>query len=255
MPYKYAHERENYEMYASGSVLVSAPGHPAFPIRLANEIFRRCMAFREARGATGRCTLYDPCCGGAYHLTTMAFFNWAEIDRIIASDIDDDAVTVARRNLALLQPDGMARRIAEIEAMRAEFGKESHALALENAHTLAGRLTGLRQDHAVETRVFQADATDERAVAAGLDGARPDIVISDIPYGWHSDWHAESQALMDAADPIQRMLDALLAVIAPDAVVAIAAAKTSKIKHERYQRLERFQMGKRHISILTPVIR
>lgn len=148
MPYKYAHERENYEMYASGSVLVSAPGHPAFPIRLANEIFRRCMAFREARGATGRCTLYDPCCGGAYHLTTMAFFNWAEIDHIIASDIDDDAVTVARRNLALLQPDGMARRIAEIEAMRAEFGKESHALALENAHTLAGRLTGLRQDHA-----------------------------------------------------------------------------------------------------------
>ena len=56
MQYKFTQERENYEAYASGGVLYAAPGHPAFPIRLANEIFRRCMAYRKAAGASGRCS-------------------------------------------------------------------------------------------------------------------------------------------------------------------------------------------------------
>lgn len=250
MKYKYAQERENYALYASGGVLVSAPGHPAFPVRLATEIFRRCMALRQT--PAGRCTLYDPCCGGAYHLTTIALLNWAEIDRIIASDIDGGAVSFARRNLALLQPEGMERRIGEIDAMRAQFGKASHVLALDNAHVLKVRLSDLLKDHAIPATTFQADATDVRAVTAGLDGTRPDLVMSDIPYGWHSDWHAETQALAEGIDPIHQLLETLLAVVAPGAIVAIAAAKASRIRHERYERLERFQVGKRQILILKP---
>jgi len=79
MPYKFARDRENYELFAGGGVLYSAPGHAAFPVRLTNEIFGRCMALWDAEGGGRRPTLYDPCCGGAYHLTTLAYFNWNRI--------------------------------------------------------------------------------------------------------------------------------------------------------------------------------
>src|SRR5438128_795255 len=40
MPFKFAVERENYADYASGKVFYNLPGHPAFPVRLASEIFQ-----------------------------------------------------------------------------------------------------------------------------------------------------------------------------------------------------------------------
>lgn len=252
MQYKFTPERENYELYASGGVLYAVPGHPAFPVRLASEIFRRCMAHRQAQGMSGRCLLYDPCCGGAYHLTTIAYFNGAHIDQIIGSDIDDRAVSFAGRNLGLLTLDGLEQRITELEALHAQFGKESHALALRNAGVLQAQLRTLLQAHALRACVFRADATDAQQMAAGLNGAQPDVVISDIPYGLHSNWRADTRALAEAADPVVRLLDALLPLLAPHAVVAIAAPKTGKIRHERYRRLERFQLGKRQIVILQP---
>ena len=252
MQYKFVPERENYEPYAGGSVIYAAPGHTAFPIRLGNEIFRRCLAFRAAQGAAARCTLYDPCCGGGYHLTTLAYFNWTSIDRIIGSDISAEAVTLAGRNLGLLHMSGLERRMAEISGMAAQFGKDSHALALENALLLQQQLATFLQDHPIATQVFQADATDSRAVAAALAGARPDVVISDIPYGWRSNWSADSLALAEDVDPVHALLDSLLPVLASKAVVAIAAAKTDKVRHERYHRLDKFQLGKRQIVILRP---
>jgi len=253
MQYKFAQERENYAPYASGSVIYAAPGHTAFPVRLANEIFRRCVRFRNTQGASGRCTLYDPCCGGGYHLTTLAYFNWAEIERIVGSDIDAEAAALAARNLGLLQFDGLERRIVEITQMAGEFGKESHALALKNALLLKHQLAAFLQDHPIATRVFQADVSDQRDITAALGGVRPDVVISDIPYGRRSNWREDSLALAAAKDPVYELLESLLAVLAPKAVVAIASAKTDKILHERYQRLDRFQLGKRQIVILRPI--
>ncbi len=114
MEYKYTQAHESYEMYAAGGVFYSAPGLTAFPVRLAVEIFRRCQAIRAAQGAQGPAVVYDPCCGGAYHLATMAYFNWDQIAGIYGSDIDEDALGVATRNLSLLTLDGMDRRIAEL---------------------------------------------------------------------------------------------------------------------------------------------
>ncbi len=44
MAYRYALVRENYEDLASGGGLRSAPGFPAFPVRLASEMFQRALA-------------------------------------------------------------------------------------------------------------------------------------------------------------------------------------------------------------------
>ena len=157
-----------------------------------------------------------------------------------------------QRNLGLLHMSGLERRIAEISGMVAQFGNNSHALALENALHLKHQLATCLQGRPIATRVFQADATDSRAVAAALAGARPDVIITDIPYGWRSNWSANSLALAEDLDPVQALLGSLLPVLAHHAVVAIAAAKTDKVRHERYHRLDKFQLGKRQIVILRP---
>jgi hypothetical protein len=254
MEYKFTPAHENYAPYASGGVFYSAPGHPALPIRLANELFRRCLAWRAISGAAGPCTLYDPCCGGAYHLATLAHFNWERIAAIYASDVDADALAVAARNLALLSPAGLERRAAELDALHQQFGKDSHAASLAHAHALQGRLAELHAGHAIATHLFCADATDATAVRAGLAGARIDIVIADIPYGQASQWQLTAAPAGDAAAPVQRLLDSVLPVLAAHAVVAVAAGKQDKIRHAAYRRLERFTVGKRQLVILQPAL-
>ena len=51
MQYKFAKEQPDYSDLASGRVFYSLPGHPAFPVRLASEVFQRCLAHREDAGA------------------------------------------------------------------------------------------------------------------------------------------------------------------------------------------------------------
>ncbi|HEX6383703.1 MAG TPA: hypothetical protein VF177_03435, partial [Anaerolineae bacterium] len=140
MPYRFATESQNYSDYSSGRVFYSSPGYPAFPIRLASEIFRRCLAVRQTNGLTKPVVLYDPCCGGAYHLSTLAYLHWPAIDTIIASDIDAEILSVAARNLSLLTMAGLEKRIDEIVDMHARFGKSSHVAALESARRFQRQL-------------------------------------------------------------------------------------------------------------------
>ena len=49
MTYRYALTRESYADL-SGGVLHSAPGFPAFPVRLASEMFQRALAFSPTLG-------------------------------------------------------------------------------------------------------------------------------------------------------------------------------------------------------------
>src|SRR5215211_5646025 len=132
MQYKYETEPQDYSDLASGRVLYSVSGHPAFPVRLASEIFQRCIAQRETIYQTSTpCTLYDPCCGAAYHLSVLGYLHGKHIREIIASDIDDKAVDLARRNLGLLSVAGLDQRIHEITTMIEQYDKDSHRDALK----------------------------------------------------------------------------------------------------------------------------
>lgn len=253
MKYRFATERQNYTDYASGRVFYSAPGHPAFPVRLASEILQRCLAARHASSATGTCVVYDPCCGGAYHLGTLAYLHWEAIEEIVESDIDDQILTVAGRNLSLLTIQGVDRRISEISQMLASYGKSSHAAALESAESLRKRLQKLGAVHQVKTHLFRADALDSQALQKGLGSREVDIVFTDIPYGWHSAWKTSGDARAPTLRPVDRMLDSLLQVLAPGAVIAVATDKRQKVSHEGYRRVEKFQLGKRRITLLEPV--
>jgi len=250
MQYKYAIELQDYSDLASGRVFYSLPGHPAFPVRLASEIFQRCIVSRDTiYGESSPCTLYDPCCGAAYHLSLLAYLHGEQLREIIASDIDEKAVALAKRNLGLLSASGLDRRIVEITTMLEQFKKESHKDALKSAYLLRDRLSALGQGHSLLTHVFQANATDRKAILENIPPGSVDIVFTDVPYGQHSRWQGSSEL----SDPLESMLESLLGVLSPSSIVAIASDKQQKASHEKYRRVEQFLTGKRRVTILRPV--
>lgn len=232
--YRYATENQNYEDYAAGRVLFNQPGATSFPVRLASEIFQH---GDELAGKGGGYCVYDPCCGTGYLLTVLGFLHGERIGALYGADIDPAAVDFARRNLALLSPEGMAARIRQLEALRAQFGREAHAEALVSARRLAERT----RPH-ITTGAFVGDATH-----AADDVALPpvDMLICDVPYGRLKHWQGDESihALLAAQRPLLR----------PGAVVAITTPKGTPVQHAAYQRLRRFSIGKRQVSILQCV--
>jgi hypothetical protein len=246
-PYRYTTNR-SFEDYASGRVFYAQPGIPAFPVRLASEVFQRGLAHWRAAGETGPCRLYDPTCGGSYWLVVLAFLHWDSIASIFASDLEPDIVALAQRNLSLLTTDGLDSRIAEIEKMLADFSKDSHRAALESAFQFRRALEANLNSHEIHTRVFQANALDTQALRQGLGGAPIDLVLADVPYGWHSEWEGHQSGQEEP--PVWQLLNALAEQVSPQTILAIAASKNQQVTHAAYQRLERFQVGKRRIVFL-----
>ena len=248
MQYQYVKEQRDYSDLASGRVFLSLSGHPAFPVRLASEIFQRCMARRETiyKNAT-RCVLYDPCCGAAYHLSVLAYLHREHIQEVIGSDVDEKAVALAKRNLELVSIAGLDNRIIEISAMSEQYGKASHKDALRSAQTVRSNSLALAQKYPVKTRVFRADATERKEISNNIRAKSVDIVFTDVPYGQHSDWYSS-----EGIDPIEAMLDVLRNVLSRSSLVAITSDKRQKVSHEKYQRIEQFKIGKRRVVILKP---
>jgi SAM-dependent methyltransferase len=246
MEYKFATESINYSDLASGHVFYSLPGHPAFPVRLASEIYQRCLALR-GKGSSP-CTIYDPCCGAAYHLSVIAYLHWDSVCRVICSDINEKALQLAERNLGLLTPAGMERRIREISAMVRLYEKESHKGALESITRMQEQVNQLTAVRPIQTHVFRADATDTASLREGLQDTFIDMVITEIPYGSHSHWEQTR-----APDPAWAMLEALFPCLSSKSLVVMASDKQQKISHEKYQRMEKLQIGKRQVVFLEPL--
>ena len=251
MHYQFARERLNYSDLASGRVFCSRPGHPAFPVRLASEIFQRCMAIRYAKNSSTRCVLYDPCCGAAYHLCVLAYLHRECIQEVIGSDIEEGAIALAKRNLDMLNLSGLDKRIDEITEMLRLYEKESHKEALGSAKVLRKKVAALEQTHPLKTSTFQANATDSKNLQENLKGVKVDIVFADIPYGLHSQWLSPGPKI-PPSNSLGLMLDALLGVLLPTSIVAVVTDKQQRINHQNYLTLERFQVGKRRVKIMQP---
>jgi 16S rRNA G966 N2-methylase RsmD len=143
--------------------------------------------------------------------------------------------------------EGLDNRIGEISEMLEQYSKNSHRDALKSASVLKRKLSTLREKHLLKAKAFQASATDRKEISKNIEPGSVDLVFTDVPYGQHSDWHNASP------NPLGAMLDALLGILSPSSMVAIASDKRQKAAHERYQRLEQFQVGKRRIVLLKPI--
>jgi 23S rRNA G2445 N2-methylase RlmL len=244
MSYKYATEQINYEDYSSGRVLYNQQGATSFPVRLTSEIFLRCSAILQKSGMYDPYIIYDPMCGGAYALTTLGFLHHNQIGNIYASDVDEDIVGLARKNLSLLTQEGLNVRINQLEHLYQEFNKESHRDALQSGARFQEIIT--KMQNTIETECFVSDALKP---SYEYLPSKIDMVITDLPYGEVVDWVNTEQD----ADVIKQFLAKLHPVLASHAVVAITSPKKTKINTELFIRMDRFQIGKRQIDILQPL--
>jgi hypothetical protein len=189
MTYRFVTERHDYSDLASGAVLRSAPGHPAFPVRLASEVFLRAW---HALGQPRPLTVWDPCCGSGYLLTVLGLLHRDKIAGLVASDIADDPLRLAQANLALLSAEGMRKRTAELEDMARRFGRPSYKESAEAARRLQELLAHGGGD--LPHVVGRADVLDQQQVAALLTALPPpSLVLTDMPYGEQTSWLGSRQ--------------------------------------------------------------
>jgi len=224
---------ESYDFLAAGSVLYTAPGIPNFPVRLGNEIYNRCL---DHYGSGDSITLYDPCCGGGYLLTTIGLLNGKSISHIIASDIDTEALMWARKNLSLLSMDGLNSRKKQLTDLFQAYGKDSHKSALIYIDKLMALVSD--NDFNISVESFQHDILNN----SGSISSEADIIITDVPYGNLVQWSRDSG--------IDHMLEQLKKHTHNQTIMAIIHDKYQKRTHQDFKRLEKFKVGKRVIEIL-----
>lgn len=233
MEYKYG-KNQNYEDFSSGRVLYHGEGMTNFPVRLAQEIYGRCLEYSPKKN---NITLYDCCCGGAYLLSVLGFLNQDTIGKIIGSDINEAILPIAEKNLSLLTPEGIDRRIKEIEEMISNFQKQSHIEAKNSALRLKAMIKTK-----IEFQVFQADALRPIKLQE-----KPDIIITDVPYGNIVKWEGNEENFID------KLLDFLYEISGPDTIIGLSMNKKQKVKNEKFKRLEKHQIGKRRFKILRKI--
>lgn len=228
MEYLYC-EKDNFEDLSSGRVIYGAAGVPNFPVRLSNEIYRRCAQYIPGKE---KYVVYDPCCGGGYLLTVLGFCN-QNIAKLIGSDISSEMVETAGKNLGLLSCKGLEKRKKELEDLFLQYKKDSHAEAVNSAERLKSYI-----NHDMEYQVFQADCTKPLN-----RNEKPDIIITDVPYGNLAVWKAVE------GDPLNAMYDRLAEIAHADTILAVIMDKKQKYQGNCWKRLERHMIGKRKFEI------
>jgi 23S rRNA G2445 N2-methylase RlmL len=243
MEYMFETASRNYEDFASGRVLYNARGTTSFPARLASEVVQRCFQLLGNQGNHGPYTLYDPCCGGAYLLTVIGFMHGHKVKRIYASDINNEVVGIAEKNLSLLSAAGIRQRQEQIKQLIGLYSKPSHIEALESIEKLSGLIN---KSCLIEALCFAGDITvpeDKHAECRNVN-----IVITDLPYGDLVSWKGENR------DPLKRFFDRIYDVLDPEfSVAAVIADKSQKLKDDRFRRIQYFKLGKRQIGIFEPI--
>lgn len=232
MEYKFANN-QNFEDFASGRVLYHMGGEPTFPVRLALEIYERCLSYSEKKEDI---TVYDCCCGGAYMLTVLGLLKGDTISRIYASDIDQTSIKLAADNLGLLSKEGINKRRAELEAFYSSYGKESHREALESLDRIEKLLS-----NNILTNIFQRNALEKDKLTF-----TPDIIITDVPYGNMTDWN-------EGRGGVNQLMNALYEVSGKNTIICVCTDKKQKLQTEEYQRLEKQMVGKRKFEIYRKI--
>ncbi|GAA0991750.1 hypothetical protein GCM10009555_079600 [Acrocarpospora macrocephala] len=241
MAYRYETARADYSDFASGAVLHSAPGMPAFPVRLASEIFQRALALR---GSGDQAVVWDPCCGSGYLLTVLGLLHRPRIKTLLASDVSDDALGTARANLNLLSEPCLRDRAAELADRAERFGKPGYARAAEAAERLARRLA--EGGGPLSHLLGRADVFDPVQLAAAIDGHEPDIVLTDPPYDEQTSWQGSHRD-----KDLPAMMSALGAVLPPHTVVAVAVRGRRVPAQPGIRPRQSLRIGTRAVALFT----
>jgi 23S rRNA (guanine2535-N1)-methyltransferase len=243
MVYLFEKKKINCEELASGSIIQSYKGMPAFPIRLALEIYQRCKVFLKKHNILPPYSIYDPCCGSGYILTTLGILNSKEIERIYASDISKEAIELTNKNLSLLKEEGFLSRIFELEQLIGLYNNDSHRLFLAHAKTLKDKLI---KDRRPDITVLQRNILSDNVEV----DIKVNIIITDIPYNRQSDWKNDEHVSLSTQAVQERFLNNIYRSLEKDGVASIITPKTEKLFSDKLKIVDKFIVGKRRIYIL-----
>ncbi len=233
MEYKYIKDRD-FSFLSAGHVLLHGHNCTNFPVRLSSEIFMRCLNYSKSNNNKDKFTLYDPCCGSGYMLTTIGFLCGEHIESLIGSDIDIKKTALAADNLALLIPDNCMKRREKIISLYGENSK-----AIQSAKILAE----ISNHYNIKTKIFTHD------IFKILPDINADIIITDIPYGIKCDWETEK----NNSSSID-ILNLFIPIIPERGIAAIVHDKNQKIlKNSSFIRKEKQSVGKRIFEIFEKI--
>lgn len=235
MIYKYCNN-QNFSDLSSGKVIRSKSGYPNFPVRLSQEIFCRCKSYLKKQK---NITIYDPCCGNGYMLTVIGFLNLDSITNIIASDVNSEAVDLAKNNLELLTIRGIESRIKELKEDYKFYEKTSHLEAIKSAICFKKRLLYCDTTHNFDVFVANILLSDVLTHYS----FKTDIVITDVPYGNLVLWEGSE------VSPINKLFQNIYPILSENAIIAVCSDKRQKISVNNYTRLEKQIIGKRKFEI------
>lgn len=239
MHYRYAPLGDHRDL-ASGTVLHSRPGEPAFPVRLARELFARA---RHHRGSSDRVTIWDPCCGSAQLLITLGLAERRHLSRLVGSDVDRSALALATRNAALVTTAGLTARHAELSDAARQHGRPSHHHAAAASLRLAAMLRQGGGDLPIE--LHHADALDPEDVGRVAAHARPDIVFADLPHGRLTSWQTDH----DDLDPTATLARRLASALPADVILVLVARSRRAPLPPGTRALDRLRVGHRSAAI------
>ncbi len=89
----------------------------------------------------------------------------------------------------------------------------------------------------IEFEVFQSDALKSINLKT-----KPDIIVSDVPYGYMVDWRGNEQNFID------KLLDVLYGICCSDTIIGLCMNKKQKLEM-KFTRLEKQQIGKGNLRI------
>lgn len=248
MKYKFEKEKKNYSLFASGSVLFSFAGQPAFPLRLTSEIYQRCEEILKRTNLNPPYSVYDPFCGSGYLITSLGFLHGNQISSLTGSDINNDAVNLTNRNLSLLSFAGLSQRRQELIALYRKFNKDSHLEATEKVTQLIENYLTPHLEKIVKY-AFQADALSNSSIESNIKGKSIDIVISDIPYGNQTKWILKDE-LINKETPVVDFLATIKYFVKPKGLVVLAAQHSINFSNiPDFFKINHFKIGHRHIYI------
>jgi len=233
MIYKYA-AKANYEHLAAGTIIKSYKGNTNFPVRLGHEIFNRCLSHCENKDQV---TLYDPMCGSAYLLTVIGLLNFEKIKTLYASDIDEQVMDVAKRNLRLLTVEGIEEREKELMVSLENYKRESYTLALKQIHKFQ---SVVQED--LEFELFRNDIFECNSEIT----FKPDIIIMDLPYN--------NVVKLDISFSSKVLEERIFELSHHNTITAVVSNKAQNLQHDSLlKRVGQFKVGHRKIEILKKV--
>ncbi len=213
-------------------------GHPAFPLLMPSEIFKRCISVRERNGLTGRVALYDSCCGAACQLAALGFLHHSLIRAIITSDINPEIIPRAERIHGVLSASGLdtaGRNWQRRSANSAMHPTRKHWPRPEDCATVL-----LRGPISSRSRCPCQPPMPWRTPAPSASQSQHrSISISRM----FRTARIKNGGLHPQSRSIGRMLQNLLPLLHPGRLVAIASDKHRKAAHDRNGRIERLQSG------------